>query len=155
MDSGRATTSEWLDELYIQDDLDGALPRGDVVVVAIPHTPETEGLFDASKFALMKTHALFINIGRGMTVKLADLNAALRAGEIGGAGLDVFEEEPLPADHPIWEAPNFIMTPHTAVTQIQSGLPGSGQVSSQGVCRDFWVYFQSSSGFTIGTIGGK
>jgi hypothetical protein len=73
-------------------------------------------------------HYMFMQ-GRGGTVKLADLNAALRGGVIGGAGLDVFETEPLPADHALWDAPNFIMTPHSACTQIQGGA-GSAAVPS-------------------------
>jgi phosphoglycerate dehydrogenase-like enzyme len=62
----------------------------------------------------MKRTAFFINIGRGMTTRLDDLVAALQAGEIAGAGLDVFEQEPLPADHPLWTMPNVLITPHTA-----------------------------------------
>jgi phosphoglycerate dehydrogenase-like enzyme len=69
---------------------------------------------NAERFKLMKTSAFFINIGRGMTTKLDDLDAALRSGEIAGAGLDVFEIEPLPSDHPLWTAPNTLLTPHTA-----------------------------------------
>ena len=67
--------------------------------------------------------------GRGGTVVLADLDAALRAGKLGGAGLDVFEIEPLPKDHPLWDAPNTMLTPHSAVTQIQGGA-GSKAVPS-------------------------
>src|SRR5207237_8659973 len=66
------------------------------------------------RFGLMKSSAYFINIGRGKTTRLDDLVAALRAGTIAGAALDVFEEEPLPADHPLWDAPNALLTPHTA-----------------------------------------
>jgi phosphoglycerate dehydrogenase-like enzyme len=62
----------------------------------------------------MKPTAFLVNIGRGMTVKLDELVEALRAGVIAGAGLDVFEVEPLPADHPLWSAPNVLLTPHTA-----------------------------------------
>ena len=62
----------------------------------------------------MKRTAFFINIGRGMTTRLDDLVAALRAGEIAGAGLDVYEQEPLPADHPLWTMPGVLLTPHTA-----------------------------------------
>ena len=62
----------------------------------------------------MKRSAFFINIGRGKTTRLADLVDALKSGEIAGAGLDVYEEEPLPADHPLWAAPNVLLTPHTA-----------------------------------------
>jgi phosphoglycerate dehydrogenase-like enzyme len=62
----------------------------------------------------MKRSAFFINIGRGLTTRLDDLVDALRAGEIAGAGLDVFEQEPLPADHPLWTMPGVLITPHTA-----------------------------------------
>jgi phosphoglycerate dehydrogenase-like enzyme len=69
---------------------------------------------NASRFALMKPSAFFINIGRGMTTRLDDLVAALTSGTIAGAGLDVFEQEPLPPEHPLWSAPNTLITPHTA-----------------------------------------
>jgi phosphoglycerate dehydrogenase-like enzyme len=67
-----------------------------------------------ARFQRMKRTAFFINIGRGKTTRLEDLVAALRAGEIAGAALDVYETEPLPQDHPIWTAPNVLLTPHTA-----------------------------------------
>jgi phosphoglycerate dehydrogenase-like enzyme len=101
-------------ELHKPEALDQLLPRADFVILTIPHTPETEGLMNAARFALMKPSAFFINIGRGKTTRLGDLNEALRRGVIAGAGLDVFEEEPLPADHPLWSAPNVLLTPHTA-----------------------------------------
>ncbi|HKZ08732.1 MAG TPA: D-2-hydroxyacid dehydrogenase [Methylomirabilota bacterium] len=94
--------------------LDSLLPLADFVVLTIPHTPETEGLMHRARFQRMKRGAFFINIGRGMTTRLDDLVAALRAGEIAGAALDVFEQEPLPADHPLWTLPNVLITPHTA-----------------------------------------
>jgi phosphoglycerate dehydrogenase-like enzyme len=62
----------------------------------------------------MKRSVFFINIGRGMTTRLDDLVAALKAGEIAGAGLDVYEQEPLPSDHPLWTTPGVLLTPHTA-----------------------------------------
>jgi phosphoglycerate dehydrogenase-like enzyme len=90
------------------------LAASDVVVVAAPHTPDTEKMFRRAQFQLMKPTAYFINIGRGAIVDLADLTAALQAKEIAGAGLDVYETEPLPADHPLWKLPNVILTPHVA-----------------------------------------
>jgi phosphoglycerate dehydrogenase-like enzyme len=66
------------------------------------------------RFARMKRSAFFVNIGRGKTTRLDDLVAALRAGELAGAGLDVFEIEPLPEDHPLWTMPGVLLTPHTA-----------------------------------------
>jgi phosphoglycerate dehydrogenase-like enzyme len=96
------------------DELDGLLPEADFVVLTVPHTPDTEGLMHRARFRRMRRSAFFINIGRGMTTRLDDLVAALRAGEIAGAALDVFEQEPLPADHPLWTMPNVLITPHTA-----------------------------------------
>jgi phosphoglycerate dehydrogenase-like enzyme len=101
-------------ELHPPDALDRLLPQADFVILTIPHTPETEGLFNAERFGRMRRGAFFINIGRGMTTRLHDLVAALRSGHLAGAGLDVFEEEPLPPDHPLWDAPNVLLTPHTA-----------------------------------------
>ena len=94
--------------------LDAVLPAADFVVVTAPETPATQRLFDGAKFGLMKESAFFINIGRGRTVVLDDLNVALRARRIAGAALDVFEVEPLPAQHPLWDAPGMLITPHVA-----------------------------------------
>ena len=90
------------------------LNRADIVVVTVPHTPETEGLFGPAEFAQMQNHALLITIGRGQTVQTDALVAALNNGKIGGAGIDVVEPEPLPDDHPLWQCPNTVITPHMA-----------------------------------------
>lgn len=100
--------------LHPAEALDAVLPQADFVVLTVPHTPATEGFFDAGRFARMKRSAFFINIGRGMTTRLDDLVEALRAGVIAGAGLDVFEIEPLPAAHPLWTLPGVLLTPHMA-----------------------------------------
>src|SRR5207248_2077594 len=96
------------------DALDSLLPLADFVILTVPHTPATEGFLHRARFQRMKRSAFFINIGRGMTTRLDDLVAALRAGEIAGAGLDVFEQEPLPPDHPLWTMNGVLITPHTA-----------------------------------------
>jgi phosphoglycerate dehydrogenase-like enzyme len=96
------------------DALDSLLPLADFVILTVPHTPETEGFMHRARFQRMKRSAFFINIGRGMTTRLDDLVEALRAGEIAGAALDVFEQEPLPAAHPLWTIPGVLITPHTA-----------------------------------------
>jgi phosphoglycerate dehydrogenase-like enzyme len=96
------------------DALDSLLPLADFVILTVPHTPATEGFMHRARFQRMKRTGFFINIGRGLTTRLDDLVAALRAGEIAGAALDVFEQEPLPADHPLWTLPNVLITPHTA-----------------------------------------
>jgi phosphoglycerate dehydrogenase-like enzyme len=96
------------------DHLDDLLAQSDFVVIAAPHTPDTYKLINQARLRQMKRTAYLINVGRGVIVDLTDLTAALQAGEIAGAGLDVFEIEPLPADHPLWQLPNVIITPHTA-----------------------------------------
>ncbi len=90
------------------------LRESDFVVIAAPHTPETERMFRAEQFALMKSTAYLINIGRGAIVDLNDLTQALEEGQLAGAALDVFEIEPLPGTHPLWEMENVIITPHVA-----------------------------------------
>jgi phosphoglycerate dehydrogenase-like enzyme len=92
------------------------LAASDYVVIAAPHTPETFKLFRRPQFVQMKRTAYLINVGRGAIVDLADLTGALAAGLIAGAGLDVFEIEPLPENHPLWTMPNVIITPHVAGT---------------------------------------
>jgi len=102
-------------ELVPPSELDEHLPDADFVITTVPHTPETEFMWNAERFASMKPTAYFINIGRGMTCKLDDLVEALDEGRIAGAGLDVFEIEPLPEGHPLWRMENVIVTPHIAV----------------------------------------
>ena len=101
-------------ELVRPGGLASALPQGDFVIATVPETPETQGMFAATQFKAMKNTAFFINIGRGATVELDDLVDALRAGDIAGAGLDVFQTEPLPAGHPLWSIPGVLITPHVA-----------------------------------------
>jgi phosphoglycerate dehydrogenase-like enzyme len=114
IDGRRTELADGLDELHPPERLDDELPRADFVIMTIPHTPATEGLMHHARLRRMKRSGFLINIGRGMTVRLDDLVAALHAGEIAGAALDVFEIEPLPADHALWSAPNVLITPHTA-----------------------------------------
>ena len=92
------------------------LGASDYVVIAAPHTPKTERLFDAGRLEQMKRGSRLINIGRGAIVDLAALVKALESGHLGGAALDVFEVEPLPRGHALWKAPNVIITPHIAGT---------------------------------------
>ena len=113
-DARRTQPTEGVAELHPANALDALLPRADFVILTVPHTPATEGFMDRKRFQRMKPTAFFINIGRGMTTRLDDLVAALAAGEVGGAGLDVFEQEPLPHDHPLWGMPNVLITPHMA-----------------------------------------
>ena len=114
VDARRTEKPPGVAELHRPDALEGLLPLADFVIMTVPHTPATEGLMNRARLALMKQTAFLINIGRGMTVRLDALVDALYEGRIAGAGLDVFELEPLPPDHPLWTAPGVLLTPHTA-----------------------------------------
>jgi phosphoglycerate dehydrogenase-like enzyme len=101
-------------EIHKADALHRLLPLADVLVVAAPSRPETDSIIGAKELALMKKTAVLVNISRGKLVDTMALDAALRSGQIAGAGLDVTEPEPLPSDHPLWTAPNLIVSPHVA-----------------------------------------
>jgi phosphoglycerate dehydrogenase-like enzyme len=96
------------------EELLAELARADHVVNVLPITEATRGTFDAAAFAAMRREAIFVNIGRGATVDETALIAALEAGSIAGAALDVFDVEPLPADSPLWRMPNVLVSPHRA-----------------------------------------
>ena len=107
-------------EVGLPDKLLPFAGRADVIVSTLPLTTETKGLMNKAFFDAVKRGALFINVGRGGTVVTDDLVAALNDGRLGGAGLDVTDPEPLPPGHPLWRAPNVIITPHVA-----AGLEGN------------------------------
>jgi phosphoglycerate dehydrogenase-like enzyme len=98
------------------------LTQADIISVHTPLTPETEGLFGAAEFAQMKPGALFINTSRGGTYDMDALYESLKAGHLGGAGLDVFNPEPPPPDHPILQLPHVICTPHVATGTVEAHL---------------------------------
>lgn len=102
------------DRVAASDQLLALLPEADFVVITAPLNDATRGLFDRRAFAAMKPEARLINVGRGPIVRTADLVAALEQGQIAGAALDVFEEEPLPPDHPLWTAPGVMISAHMA-----------------------------------------
>jgi len=110
----------YVEKLWGPEGLDNLLEESDFVVICTPHTPETEKMIKARELKIMKRTAFLINVGRGAVVDLSDLTEALRRGEIAGAGLDVFEEEPLPPNHPLWEMKNVIITPHVAARGLSS-----------------------------------
>lgn len=110
--SGRAINH--MDEQYTQAELPDIIGRADIVVNILPATETTTHLFDAELFSKMKEGTYFVNVGRGETVVTEDLLKALDDGKIKGAGLDVFEQEPLPEDHPLWSHERVVMTPHIA-----------------------------------------
>jgi phosphoglycerate dehydrogenase-like enzyme len=98
----------------LPDELRKLAGEADFIVNTTPLTPATTGVFDAGFFAAAKQGAYFVNVGRGKSVVQADLVDALKSGRIAGAGLDVTDPEPLPADHPLWKFPNVIITPHVS-----------------------------------------
>jgi phosphoglycerate dehydrogenase-like enzyme len=111
--SGR-TGPEYVREVGLPADLLRLAARADYVVNTTPLTPETRGVFDRRFFAAMKRGAYFFNVGRGGSVDQDALIAALKDGQLGGAGLDVTDPEPLPPDSPLWTLPNVILTPHVS-----------------------------------------
>lgn len=102
------------DRIWSADELSAALSGADHVVVTLPDTPETRGLLDAEALAACKPGAMIYNIGRGAVIDTGALVAELQSGRLGGAGLDVTEPEPLPADSPLWDLENVLITAHTS-----------------------------------------
>ncbi|MGO4173071.1 D-2-hydroxyacid dehydrogenase [Bosea sp. TAF32] len=100
------------DEVYGTNELDGALARADIIVLAAPLTSETRHMIGARQLAICKPTALLVNVGRGALVDSAALRYALHNNELGGAGLDVTHPEPPAEDDPLWDCPNLILTPH-------------------------------------------
>jgi phosphoglycerate dehydrogenase-like enzyme len=123
-------TEDYVDEMYTTEELETALPRCDYVVVTLPLTKDTRGLFGQKQFSLMKPSSYFINIGRGETVDEDDLIQALEEKQIAGAGLDVFTKEPLSEESPLWKMENVIITPHTS---------GSTEHYNQRVIEDIFI----------------
>jgi phosphoglycerate dehydrogenase-like enzyme len=105
-----------LDEFRPVDELWSVLPEAEHLVLIAPATPRTEGLIGAEELALLPPGAILINISRGALVDESALVEALESGHLGGAGLDVFAEEPLPEDSPFWQMPNVLVSPHSAST---------------------------------------
>jgi phosphoglycerate dehydrogenase-like enzyme len=108
------TPPEGVDETVASDELPELLKDADHVVLSLPLTKQTEGMFGAKQFRLMRKSAYLYNVGRGPLIDQEALIAALRDGQIAGAGLDVTDPEPLPADSPLWAMPNVIITGHNA-----------------------------------------
>ena len=105
---------DYVDYVGLSDELLELAAQADVIVNALPLTPQTRGLFDTEFFNAAKKGHLFVNVARGGSVVTDDLVAALKDGRVGGAGLDVTDPEPLPADHALWQMDNVIITPHIA-----------------------------------------
>ncbi len=105
---------DYIDEMYSLKDADKAVKEADIVVNVLPSAKETTKLFNKALFAKMKKGAYFINVGRGDAMDQDDLLEALHSGQLAGAASDVFTPEPLPAEHPLWSEPKFLLTPHVA-----------------------------------------
>jgi D-2-hydroxyacid dehydrogenase (NADP+) len=110
--AGREGLPMEVDELVQVEAWRSVLGRGDYIVNSLPLTDRTQGMFDAAAFNAMKPSAIFINVGRGGSVDQAALTRALKEGRIAGAALDVFENEPLPADSALWDLQNVLISPH-------------------------------------------
>jgi phosphoglycerate dehydrogenase-like enzyme len=134
----RPAASDGFAEVLPVEELDDQLGRADLVIITVPHTPETEGMFNAERLSKLDSNAYLINIGRGPTLQLDALNDALEAGQLRGAALDVFETEPLPETHPLWQRPDVLITPHVA---------GAGPHSEE---RRFAVIAENAKRFASG-----
>lgn len=115
-DPYRRDRPEYVEELLGVSGLSSLLSRTDIVMLAAPQTPETEKMIAESQLALMKPTAYIVNVGRGKLIDQGALVKALQEGRIAGAGLDVFEEEPVPPESPLWDLTNVVMTSHSAST---------------------------------------
>ena len=102
------------DEMITLDQVDQVLPEADIVICCMPHTPLTQGFMNRQRLELMKSSAIFVNVGRGTLVDHEALADVLNAGKIYGAALDVTCPEPLPQEHPLWKCRNVIITPHVS-----------------------------------------
>ena len=105
---------DYIEKIYPPEELHAMLAESDFIAICVPHTSETEHLIDAAAIDAMKDTAIILNVGRGKVISLDALTSTLQAGKLGGAGLDVFEQEPLPDNHPLWQMDNVILTPHVA-----------------------------------------
>ena len=112
--NSRREGPDYVSYVGLADELLGLARQADVVINTAPLTDKTRGMFNAEFFKAMQSHAYFVSVGRGKSTNTDDLIAALKNGELGGAGVDVTDPEPLPADHPLWKQPRVIITPHMA-----------------------------------------
>ena len=129
----RAVPPEF-DRIITLEELEEALPEADIVVCALPNTPATRGLLDKRRLSLLKKSAILVNVGRGNLIDCDALAEQLAAGGLYGAALDVTNPEPLPEDHPLWDCPNALITPH-----ITGGSFGHLEETTQyiyDICRE-------------------
>ncbi|CAN5791040.1 hypothetical protein BH10ACT1_BH10ACT1_16900 [soil metagenome] len=119
-----------VERFFAPTDLAAMVAEADVVVAAVPESPETVGLLDRGLFAAMAPGAFVVNVGRGSVLVEADLLAALDAGQVGGAALDVFDDEPLPPENPLWSHPGVRVSAHC------SSIPGASITRVHQLFRD-------------------
>ena len=112
---------EHVDRLLSPEQADTLVAGADYLVMALPHSEQTQGVLDARRLALMQPTASVLNVGRGTAIVMADLHEALRAQQIGWAAVDVTDPEPLPADSPWWKTPNLVITPHDSAHSRLTG----------------------------------
>lgn len=129
---------DYVDELYLEKDIDLLLERSDTIVLALPDTGKTKGFLSKERIAKLKKTAFVVNLGRGAAIDQDALIDALKEGEIAGAGLDVTVPEPLPKDNPLWTMPNVIITSHS------SGL------SPTSIRRNFDIFFGNLEKYLAG-----
>jgi len=111
---------DFVDYVGLSNELPNLIGKADLVVITLPLTPQTKGLFNSAMFARMKRGAILINVGRGEIVVQPDLVSALKSGQVGGAGLEVTDPEPLPDHDPLFSAPNTIIMPHGGAPTMPS-----------------------------------
>ena len=109
---------EDVEKVYTPDECSGFFKQPDYVVITLPGTPQTRHFINAATLGMMRPSAVLMNVGRGSVINEVDLVTALKQGTIGGALLDVFEKEPLPADSPLWEMENVFVTPHNSAVSF-------------------------------------
>ena len=105
---------EYADEVHLIEELDSLLPRADVVALSLPGGSGTAGILNRQRMERMKDGAVVLNVGRGTAIESMALYDALKSGKLSGAAVDVTDPEPLPPEHPLWELPNLIITPHVS-----------------------------------------
>lgn len=103
-----------VDDLFTQERLEQQLPKADIVAMCLPGNANTYHMLNRERIGMLKSSAVVLNVGRGTTLDTEALTEALKEGRIAGAALDVVDPEPLPADHPLWDMENVILTPHVA-----------------------------------------
>lgn len=117
--SGKASHAAF-QRVYPAEELDRVLPTADALILSLPATPATRGILSRERIALLPPSAFVVNVGRGCTIDQDALAQALQEGRLAGAALDVMTPEPLPPDHPLWDCPNTIITPHCSGTMSLS-----------------------------------